>query len=342
MQTHIQTERLLLRPLRPSDAAVVVDPLNNWSVVQYLSSIPQPYAIDDAVGFISNIAVPGQYWAIEDADGLVGVISATNEMGYWLMPHAWGKGYVTEAGDAVIDARFQDGDIDVIYAGFHPDNTVSGNALRKMGFTGNGTKTSYFIPLACDIEMTYLKLTRARWEERRHFRVITPRLHLREYQPEDYIFSYEMCRHANVARMTSSIPHPWTMAAAREWSLKCTYVGRPNFTAIIILPNGLPIGAIGMGRKTSADRCNLGYMMHPDFWGQGFMSEAVDAFCRECFARFDIDMLEAGHFHDNPASGRILQKTGFVYESTSASPSASRVEDEDILLYRLDRSLLES
>src|SRR5262245_52292701 len=48
------TERLLLRPLRPDDAAALFALFNNWKVVRFLSSPPWPYSRDDATWFVRS------------------------------------------------------------------------------------------------------------------------------------------------------------------------------------------------------------------------------------------------------------------------------------------------
>ena len=49
----IRTERLLLRPLRPSDAEPLLAQFANWEVVRWLGTPPWPYTIDDARSFIA-------------------------------------------------------------------------------------------------------------------------------------------------------------------------------------------------------------------------------------------------------------------------------------------------
>ena len=57
---------------------------------------------------------------------------------------------------------------------------------------------------------------------------------------------------------------------------------------------------------------DLVYAIHLKQWGQGLMSEAVNAFCAFLFRRYPLEAITAEHFKDNPGSGRVLQKAGFV------------------------------
>ena len=52
------------------------------------------------------------------------------------------------------------------------------------------------------------------------------------------------------------------------------------------------------------------YWFGRPYWGQGFATEAATAFVSEANK---LGALNAGHFVDNPASGRVLSKVGFTY-----------------------------
>ena len=60
------------------------------------------------------------------------------EFGYWLTPAAWGRGYATEAGRAVVQMARHALPIRRLSAGYFLDNPVSGNVLRKLGFRDTG------------------------------------------------------------------------------------------------------------------------------------------------------------------------------------------------------------
>ncbi len=56
------------------------------------------------------------------------------ELGYRLCRDAWGRGYATEAGYAMLSAAYQTSDADRILARTHPENTASIRVLEKLGF----------------------------------------------------------------------------------------------------------------------------------------------------------------------------------------------------------------
>jgi [ribosomal protein S5]-alanine N-acetyltransferase len=61
------------------------------------------------------------------------------EVGYWLHPEFWGKGYATEIAKGCIDWAFQNLNIDKIVGVTDPANTASQNVLIKAGLSPRGT-----------------------------------------------------------------------------------------------------------------------------------------------------------------------------------------------------------
>lgn len=61
----------------------------------------------------------------------------------------------------------------------------------------------------------------------------------------------------------------------------------------------------------------LSYALSADYWGHGYMTEAVRAVIRYAFEELDgIDMLSVFHFPDNVRTKRVIEKCGFEYEVT--------------------------
>jgi RimJ/RimL family protein N-acetyltransferase len=112
------------------------------------------------------------------------------------------------------------------------------------------------------------------------------------------------------------MPHPYALSDA-EW-----YIGHvlesPRPTSFAIDVAGAAVGVIGVRLKEDIERigAELGYWLGEPFWGQGILSEAVPAFTRWAIAEFQLTRVEAIVFEWNPASARVLEKAGFVYEGT--------------------------
>ena len=81
---------------------------------------------------------------------------------------------------------------------------------------------------------------------------------------------------------------------------------------------GQPIGAMGYGPSCE---CNLpahegepliGYWVAKPYWNKGICTEALRLMLDHIRETTDIKSLISGHFVDNPASGRVMEKCGFV------------------------------
>ena len=76
------------------------------------------------------------------------------------------------------------------------------------------------------------------------------------------------------------------------------------------------IGNIGFWRIINKHyRSEIGYMLHPSFWGKGIMKEALLAAIDFGFNQMKLHSIEAHINPDNTASGKKKKKTGFVREA---------------------------
>lgn len=64
-------------------------------------------------------------------------------------------------------------------------------------------------------------------------------------------------------------------------------------------------------------RAQTGYELHPAYWRQGIMSEALTAIVTFAFTTMGLHRIEATVDEGNNRSTGILQKLGFVHEGTS-------------------------
>ena len=145
-----RTRRLTLRPGWPEDAAALAAAIAHESVVMNLARVPWPYREADAAAFLASPSDPRDVvfmiYAHEAATPrLIGTIGVhihgdAHEFGYWLTPDAWGRGYATEAGRAVIDIARHALPIRRLEAGYFADNPASGRVLRKLGFSDTGRR----------------------------------------------------------------------------------------------------------------------------------------------------------------------------------------------------------
>lgn len=81
--------------------------------------------------------------------------------------------------------------------------------------------------------------------------------------------------------------------------------------------NGTPglIGTIGFNVWSPRHkRAEIGYELHPEFWGQGYASEAASAIIAYGFHELDLSRIGAVVFIENRSSQKLLTKLGFEAE----------------------------
>ncbi len=118
---------------------------------------------------------------------------------------------------------------------------------------------------------------------------------------------------AGVSRNLSNMPHPYARQQAEDFlgGLQGLDPGRDMVFAIDHREHGF-LGMLGFHEKKPG-RPELGYWLGRPFWGQGYATEAVSAALTWAKAGWKRRVVWAGHFADNPASGQVLVKSGFLY-----------------------------
>lgn len=82
------------------------------------------------------------------------------------------------------------------------------------------------------------------------------------------------------------------------------------------------IGSIGLHHRIIDENLEalahreIGYVLHPDYWGQGYIPEAVKRLLDYGFHELQIDVIWCGHFDFNERSKRVVEKCGFRYNFT--------------------------
>ena len=86
--------------------------------------------------------------------------------------------------------------------------------------------------------------------------------------------------------------------------------------AIVLKENGPePIGNISVvGINKEVDAATMGYCMSRAHWRKGIMAEALTAVIAFLFDELGFNRIEADHDPNNPASGRVMEKSGMRHE----------------------------
>jgi len=141
----------------------------------------------------------------------------------------------------------------------------------------------------------------------------TDRLTLRPVAVTDSPRIATLLNDFEVAQMVSRIPHPYSLGDADAF---VEYLGATDFAREVVFAlatrDGGLCGVIGLD-PSHDDATELGYWLGRPFWGHGFMTEAVNAVLEWVKNEWGRRHLVAGHFADNPRSGRVLVKSDFLY-----------------------------
>ena len=167
----------------------------------------------------------------------------------------------------------------------------------------------------------------------------TERLLLRPGWTQDAPALFQAIADETIVRNLASAPWPYGRADAEASLATDRDPAEPS--ALIFRRTACEpqlVGTIGIGRRPDGE-LEFGYWIARPFWGLGFATEAGRAvidFVRESLR---VRRLNAGHFLDNPASGRVLEKLGFA-PTGAVTPrySAGRREAAPCRLFALDLS----
>lgn len=161
------------------------------------------------------------------------------------------------------------------------------------------------------------------------------RLLLRPPWPEDWHAVHAGIAEESVVRNLARAPWPYAEDNARDWCALAPSPYAPTFV-VTLADSGEAIGCIGIDPSGEGGAMELGYWIARAHWGAGYATEAALGMIE--IARMSGErQLTASHFVDNPASGKVLRKAGFV-PTGRVEPrfSAGRGEEAPCVLYRLD------
>ncbi|MGB7405508.1 MAG: GNAT family N-acetyltransferase [Pacificimonas sp.] len=171
---------------------------------------------------------------------------------------------------------------------------------------------------------------------------ITERLFLRPLWPED---APSLARHLgnwSVAGTLGRSPWPYALDDAESFIAEQRAEDVCTSAAIFLRTSGGPVHVGGIGFRPDGDELKplpeLGFWIAESHWGQGIAVEAGRAVLEYAFLGHDIPVMCAGHYADNPNSGRVLEKLGFrATGEILAYPSVPRGCIVDSVEYELTR-----
>jgi len=166
----------------------------------------------------------------------------------------------------------------------------------------------------------------------------TERLLLRPPRATDISSFVRLLNDFGVSKNLSRVPHPYTEDDGCAFIIKVAqgWASREDLAfAIVRKSDSVYIGTCGVH---PARNWEFGYWLGRPYWGQGYATEAGGRVVTFAFEELNAEKLSAGWFSDNPASGRVLEKLGFVAQGEEARSSLSRGAEVRCFLVALDRA----
>lgn len=160
----------------------------------------------------------------------------------------------------------------------------------------------------------------------------TARLQLREPSMEDIDAIVEICGQWDVARRLAAVPHPYKRQDAlyfleqivpRDWCWGITLTGSPEL-----------IGMVGLTPHRD-QHAALGYWLSPLRWGKGIMTEAAQRVVTYGFTHLGLTSIGSDYHADNPASGQVLRKLGFIEVGRGLHPCLAQGGDVPSIMMHL-------
>ncbi len=106
--------------------------------------------------------------------------------------------------------------------------------------------------------------------------------------------------------------------------------------AVVLKDTGQVVGTAGFPRIDQPNfQAEVGYVLSRDYWGRGLMTEVLMRLICFAFEEMKLNRVEATHFPENSASGRVMQKAGMSYEGLLREKVLVKNNFQDLNLYAI-------
>lgn len=141
----------------------------------------------------------------------------------------------------------------------------------------------------------------------------TRRLALRAPERRDAARLADLANDFDIVRMTSRMPWPYGRKDAEAFIARCGQrdLSRDATFLIEVDDEGVA-GCLGFFTNPEG-ALEVGYWIGRDWWGRGIATEALTGALAWAGRDWRKRCVTAGHFADNPVSGTVLVKSGFLY-----------------------------
>jgi ribosomal-protein-alanine N-acetyltransferase len=168
-----------------------------------------------------------------------------------------------------------------------------------------------------------------------------PRLRLRAFTLDDADLLQAHLGDGRVAATTLTIPHPYPPGAAAEFigrHAASWREGKSATWAVTERASGRLVGAIGLRLTLAHHRAEVGYWIAAEDWGKGYATEATRRVIAFAFDALGLHRVEAHHFIENPASGKVMERCGMRAEGVVRGAVFRDGAPRDLALYGILRT----
>lgn len=319
----LQTPRLRLRKLKSEDAAPFYSRLGgNEAVTEHMLWSPHKDIAESETSIRKALQryETGKYyrWAITlaEEDSIVGIIdllgfdedSDTCSFAYMLGRDYWGKGYGTEALNAVFRFAFTELKVAAIHADHFAENPASGAVMRKAGMTYLGTIPGKYEKSGVLHDAPQYRITRRDWF-RQHTRV-------REAEISDAPSLGTILSRSFRSAFAPFLSPETVEACGQEdncIALMENLLREGKMHFLLGLLDGVPMGLLVWSGGPAPEQAEI-QAIHslPESWGTGLGAEML----RKALA----DMAQSGRksvmlwaFRENTRARRFYEKQGFTF-----------------------------
>jgi RimJ/RimL family protein N-acetyltransferase len=170
----------------------------------------------------------------------------------------------------------------------------------------------------------------------------TMRLILRSLSIEDAPVYKQLLQDPEIAMMGLGIHYPYQEGDAERIIQRAINGPEQNrYTwGIVIKKTDELIGLYTLGITPEHKHGELGYWIGKKYWNHGYTTEATQNVLRAGFDYFDLNRIFARSFSNNPASTRVMEKAGMVYEGNMRQHLWHELSGEfkDLLIYSMLRT----
>lgn len=155
---------------------------------------------------------------------------------------------------------------------------------------------------------------------------------LRTIEKEDAEFFQRLVTIPRVRTSIGSVD-PVNRSQEQEW---IESLGERDGITLLVCVGGEPIGNITLKSPNEVDGvAEIGYMIAPEQWGEGYATDALTAICGYAFDERRLHKVYANCYATNPGSRRVLEKAAFTEEGRFRQQGFVDGEHVDVLRYGL-------